>query len=296
MDEQGKAGGNMAEENSDDKAGGYVKLAAIAVVLVFVLAAVLDSKTEIATGHVGIVTQYSAATGTVLQPGLHFITPFVQGVVDFDTHQQKLDVNKSYTSHDQQLIPTDATVTYQVNAHDVPTIYRNVGSDYADLAVVPNTDQALNLTLGRYDAEQLSTDKTAVANYFQTVLQGRLAQYHINVINVKLTTSYPEAYAQAIENKQVATQNVLAAQQALDKARIDAQQQVVQAQNKATAEITLAKADAQAQRLRLNNLSPLYIEYQFLQTWDGKLPTFMSGQLPFFTIPLTDTGTLGPAQ
>lgn len=273
------------------QAGAWSAIVVFLILAFIALAAILDARVEINTGHVGIETKYGAATGDVLQPGVHWIQPFVAGVVDFDTHQQSLSIDAQYTSHDQQKIPTVATIVYQVNPADVPALYKAVGTDYADIKVKPLAEKALNLTLGQYDAEQLSTDKTAISNYLQTTLTGLLKPNNINVISVTILTTYPQQYQDAVEAKQTAQQQVLTAQQALAKTRVDAQAQVVQAQQKALAEITLAKADAQAQRLRLENLSPLYIEYEFLQAWDGKLPTYSSGQLPFFTVPLTGTDT-----
>lgn len=287
------------DSTSDDVAVvmGWVKAISIFIGLAIILWAVWDSRQEIPTGHIGLKTSYSAVTGDVLNPGLHWVIPGVQGVVDFDTRQQSYDTSGQFTSYDQQLMTTQATVIYQVLPKDVPALYASLGTSYADKSIVPNTATALSDTIGHYKAEQFSTSKLAVVTYFKNAVQASMKadNYPINIVSVKIITSYPEGYQQAIEDKQTAQQRVLTAEQTLAQKRIDAQQQVVEAQNKAAAQIaeangnaqaTLinAKAAAAAQKLQAVTLNPLYVQLQGILHWNGILPQYNSVPIPFLQV------------
>lgn len=82
----------------------------------------------------------------------------------------------------------------------------------------------------------------------------------ISIVNL----GFSREFTAAIEEKQLAEQRALKATNDLERIKIEAEQQ-----------ITKAKADAESQRLQQQTLSELIIQKEFIQKWDGKLPSVM---------------------
>jgi regulator of protease activity HflC (stomatin/prohibitin superfamily) len=265
--------------------------AAILVVVVF------EAQVSVDAGHVGVVTQYGRVTGTTFAPGLHFKTPFTQQVVDMNVQVQKDQTASTAASEDLQTVDTTVAVNYHLNPKDAGTVYQNIGIGYQDTVIAPSIQEVIKAVTAQYTAGQLITRRAIVQSAMQDALTTRLAQDYIVVDNLSIINfAFSDAYNQAIERKQVASQNVLTAQQTLDQARVDAQQQVVTAQAQAqaaiakangaaTAQIITAKANAASQALQLKTLNATYLEKIFLDKWNGTLPQYLSGSLPFLTIP-----------
>ncbi len=91
----------------------------------------------------------------------------------------------------------------------------------------------------------------------------------ISVTNFK----FSDAYAQAIEQKQVAEQNANKAKNDLQRINVEAQQTVVKAQAQAQA-MQLQKQVATPELIQLKRLE---IQSQMVSKWNGRLPTYMMG-------------------
>jgi len=92
-------------------------------------------------------------------------------------------------------------------------------------------------------------------------------------------------FNKAIEAKQVAEQQ---AKQATFL--------VLKAAKEAEAEINKAKGQAEAQRLQQQTLTPILLQRQAIEKWDGKFPTVMggSGALPFINIEPSNSSQTQP--
>ncbi|HVF12729.1 MAG TPA: prohibitin family protein, partial [Actinomycetota bacterium] len=112
----------------------------------------------------------------------------------------------------------------------------------------------------------------------RNLLKNRLDNYYIIVDDVNIVNfDFSREFNVAIEAKQVAQQEVQKARQELERAKVDAERRVTEAQ-----------AQAEAQRLQQQTLTPLFVQKIWIDKWDGKLPTYMSGDAgsnAFFTLP-----------
>ena len=126
---------------------------------------------------------------------------------------------------------------------------------------------------------------------FDEVLTAKLTPYHIIVLSVSITNfQFSPQFAQAIEAKVVAAQRALEAKNKLEQIRYEAQRIVIEAEAYYNATVRKAEADAEALRLRREQLDSLILQWTALERWDGKLPTFMgSGAIPFIQVPVNET-------
>jgi len=99
-------------------------------------------------------------------------------------------------------------------------------------------------------------------------IQAKVEKYGITIEDFNiLDLNFSEAYSQAIEEKQVAEQKVLTAQQELEKAKVEAEKKLVE-----------ARATKEANDLLKQSLTQDVLLKQFIEKWDGKLPTTYAGE------------------
>ena len=274
------------------------KLAILGVVVLALLVggAALDPFIVVSSGFVGIKTEFGAIEPELLQPGLHFIVPFISAVHEVSVQPHTSSTDETSATHDQQNVTTTTAVTWAVDHTYADQVYRDFrGADGLETTIIaPIVSNDVKAVVARYDAQELITERSRVATEISALISTDLARYHarVSVGGVNLTNmQFSQQYDQAIEEKQIAQQNALKARYTLEQIQTSAQQQVVQAhaaadanvataQGQARATVLLAQADAQAYQAKQSALSPALLQLTALQKWNGMLPTYLGGQTP----------------
>jgi len=274
-------------------------LLAVAVVLCLGTVA-LSCVQTVPTGHTGVVTTFGRVENTTLDSGVHFVLPW-QNVVKMDNRVQKNTVDMPCFSSDIQEVNLTYTINYQIKKSDAQNIYRTIGVDYYQTVIQPCITESVKVVTARYTAEQLVGKRDELASAIEADLTDKLLHYNIEVVSTSIENmDFTDAFTDAVEAKQVAQQNKL-------RAETEAEQKVVEA--KAAAEVRkvnadaaayelLAKAEAEAEANRKisESLTQALINYTYAQTWDGKLPTVMTGESGSSMIPVLDVNELLPQQ
>ena len=75
----------------------------VAGILIIIMILVLNPFVTVSAGQRGVVLNWGAFNGQILDPGLHFRIPIAQAVVKMDVQTQKLEIASSEAySHDLQ--------------------------------------------------------------------------------------------------------------------------------------------------------------------------------------------------
>lgn len=226
-------------------------------------------------GYVGVVTRWGAVN-RVVAPGLGIKIPLVEAVHRMSVQTQKDEIEASSASSNLQTVSAIIAVNYHLDGPFASQVFQSVGRNYQQLVVAPAIQNAFKSATAKYTAENLIKQREQVRIDAETELQAQLEQYHIVVENFNIINfDFSPEYNASIEEKQVMEQNVQTAKLELEKARVSAEQKVVEAQ---------AQADAQKALQDTGALTPEYLQYLFLTKWDGTLPQVMSGATPVFDI------------
>jgi len=272
-----------------------VALGALVVVAAVVLA---SSVTTIEAGTRGVLKTFGEITG-VYDEGLHFRTPFITSVQVVEVRTQRYESNSTAASRDLQIVTSNIVINYRPDPTQVDRLVREVGTDYERRVVDPAIQEALKAATAQFTAEELITRRPEVSSLIQQVLTERLAPRGVVVETVSITDfNFSAEFARAIEAKQVAEQDALRASRELERARIEAQQQVARAEAEATARLEVARAEAEALRLQREVISPELLQLRFIERWDGVLPRFMGGEnglTPLINVPADDLVGGAPA-
>lgn len=253
-----------------------VILTVLAVVLILVIAA--STVTIVQPGHTGVIVTLGRVDDTVWQEGLHFKLPFIQNVVMIDNRITKLEVDTEAFSSDLQTVETRLAINYRVDTSKSYSIYKNIGGDYENVLVVPAVNEVLKAIVAKYSAEESVTNRTLISTGLVEGLNAKLNDIGLYVTDVNIINfEFSEAYITAIEEKQVAQQELLKAetekQTKITNAEAEAEAIKVRAEAEAEALKITADAEAEANATIADSLTELLIKYQKIDKWDGRLPT-----------------------
>lgn len=243
----------------------------IAAAVILTLIVVFNSFTIVEAGHTGVVVTMGSVNEGVLQEGIHAKIPFVQNVVKIDNRIQKLEVNTEAFSKDLQSVKTVLAINYRVDTAKSYSIYKNIGADYESVLVVPAVNEVLKATTAQYTAEQSVTNRVLISDGLVEGLNEKLNDMGLYVTDVNIIDfDFSEAFITAIEEKQVAQQQLL-------KAETEKQTAITNAEASAEAEKIKAAGTAEANKTLNQSLTDKIIENKKIEKWNGELPKVTGG-------------------
>ena len=201
--------------------------------------AILGAFVQIPAGYVGVVRQFGAVTGMTLDPGLHFVTPFVNSVDQIDTRVRPSASRATpLRARSSRTCSSTRRSNYHVDPRSAPRIVQELGLNFEDTIIRPRF-----LDIPKSITDDYPTDdraRTAVTRSGpkadRTSWRAQLEPRGIIVDGISFENfSYSDAYNQAIEEKQAAQQQVETERQRLAQQEIIAQQRVATARGEAEA-------------------------------------------------------------
>lgn len=230
-----------------------------------VASALIASFTIVPSGSSGVRITLGKVSDTVMESGLNFQIPLVQKTVVVNNQVQREDVQGEAASKDLQTVSYNVSVNYNVIASESAELYRTVGKSWSEVIIRPAIQESVKSAIAQYTAEELITSRAAVSNVMLEEINGRMSEYGINITEINIITmDFSPEFDAAIEAKTVATQQVLTEQQNLEKAKVIAQQKVVEAQ-----------AEAEANKTKSESITDEILMNEFLQKWNGEMPVVM---------------------
>jgi len=273
----------------NEKVTGFMKsrtpkiiVGVIALLFIFLIA---NPFLSIPAGHRGVVLNWGAVQKEVLPEGLAFRWPVYQKVVRADVRILVTQPDCDAVTKDQQVNHTKVAVNYHIIPSEASWVYQNVGIDYKDKLVYPKIQEIVKAITARYTALELISKREQIRNEMKDHLRDALQPYKIivddfSVVNFKWDADFQKA----IEAKQVAEQLAMKAQRDLERIKIEAEQKITQ-----------AKAEAESLRLQKENVTPNLIRLRQIEAsikaiekWNGQLPRFSGGAIPFIDMKSLD--------
>lgn len=239
--------------------------------VVFALAFVAASFTVISAGHTGVQVTLGEVNPVALLEGVHLVNP-LSSVHDVDVRLQKAELKGANAgTKDLQVVHTDIVVNFRLNAAHVPHIYKEFGLNVDEKVLGPAINEAFKSVTAKYNSEELITKRAEVSQGIQEHLTSKVAPFNIDVSGISLVNfGFSADYQKAIEAKVIATQSKLKAEQDLQRIEVEAKSRVAQAEGEAKA-ISIQAAAIQS------NGGANYVQLQWIDKWDGKLPSTVVG-------------------
>jgi len=234
--------------------------------------------TIVNAGERGVVMNFGKVQDQILDEGIHPIVPIITSVKKLSVRVQENSFETAAASKDLQKITTQLSVDWHVEPKLVNQVFQRIGDkdQIVTEIITPAISEVLKAAMAKKTAEEVITKRTALKEEIDNTLRTRMAAYGLKIDDVSLVNfAFSEDFTKAIEAKQIAEQEAKQAKFVAQKATQEAQ-----------AEINRAKGQAEAQRLQRLTLTPVLLQQQAIEKWDGHFPTVMggSGSLPLINI------------
>ena len=261
---------------------GLGKKITVAVIVIAGLIMLVGSTGTVGAGQRGVLLHFGAVTETIKEEGLYFKIPFAQEIVLMSTQLQKYTAPAVSSSKDLQLVTTEVTLNYQLNASGVGEIYRSMRQNYESTVIQPYIQEAVKSTTADFNAEELITQRPQVKDELQNLMAERLAPLGIVVVQLSITDfQFSSTFQESIEAKVKAVQQALEAENALKRVEFEAQQEITRAQAEAKA-LELQKEQITDQLLALRRIE---VQGRAIEKWNGVMPTVVTSGGP---VPMLD--------
>ncbi len=240
----------------------------IAVLVALILAS--GAFVQIGPGERGVLMTFGAVQPGVLDPGLHLKVPFMQSVARMNVQVQNSQDTETAASLDLQNVSTTVATNWHILPGDAEWVYQHIGSEPQLIRKVirPAISNAVKAVTAHFNAQDLIVERDQVRNQIEGQIRTALSPFRVVVDAVNITDfHFSRQFAAAIEEKQVAQQRALQAEYELQKAKVVAQQKIVE-----------ATAQSQAQKLLQSTLTPELIQQEAVSKWNGHLPQVVGGR------------------
>lgn len=225
------------------------------------------------SGYVGVVLHFGAAVGQKPE-GMHFMIPGVQELEVMEVRTQKMDSTATAASRDLQPVTTDIALNYRIDKNQASDLYKGVGLEYGVRIIAPAVQEAIKVVTAQYTAEDLIRQRGKVKTEVENLIAARLKTYSIIVDPGGLSITnfeFSPEFNKVIELKQIAQQDAEKQKFVLQRAELEKQTKIAQAQGEAEA----AKLNALALK---EAGGELVVAREWIEKWDGKVPQVSGGQ------------------
>jgi len=243
-------GMRKSEDPEAVRAGQIILVASLVIAPLFVVAfTVVESFHSVRAGYVGVIYQFGNIVGQT-EAGLVTTWPW-QNVQEANVQVQRAQFSdlEAFTSETQDVFIV-ATMNYRVDPASIQDLYRGVGANYFEKLIPTRVNQLFKDETVKYNAVNIAPNREKIRRQVRERLAKELAQYSIHVEDLLIDNiKFSPEFTQAIEDKQIATQQAQAAQNRVREAKFKAQQLIEQAQG-----------EAKAFALKNRTLTPLIVQ------------------------------------
>lgn len=259
----------------------WIKFAIIFAIILVVVPSALIRCTRVDSSEVGVkfnklsLTDQGTLDATAVT-GYVFFCPITTDVFKYETYVQRVDYEPfTVTTRDAAIFTMDPTMAYFLNrskAVDVFFKYRRPLRDIEDGYMRTVIYDAYRITANGYTSDELMANRAKFESEVRQMLDSTLTVEGFTVTEFTSQITPPESLRQMIEAKNAAVQAALKAENEVKEAEANAKIAVAKAEGEARAMKIKADAEAYYNRTIAASLSPLIVQEDWIEKWDGKLP------------------------
>ena len=221
--------------------------------------------------------------------GYVFYNPITTAVHTYPTFVQRVDYQPfTVNTKDAAIFTMDPTMAYYLNrdkATDVFFKYRKSLEEIQEGYMRTVIYDAYRVTANNYTSDELMANRAKFENEVRLMLDSTLTREGFTVTEFTSQITPPESLRKMIDAKNAAVQAALKAENEVKQAEANAKIAVAKAEGDAKAMKIKADAEAYYNRTISASLSPMIVQEDWIEKWDGKLPQVSGGNTPLIQLP-----------
>jgi regulator of protease activity HflC (stomatin/prohibitin superfamily) len=226
-----------------------------------------------------------------LSEGLHLVVPYIETPNSYSVRStsytmvsreqegriQGDDALDCLTS-DGQKIKVEMSVIYNLIPEEVWMLHKEVGREFEENIVRPQIRSVARNTFASYPVGEIySSKRRLIQEEIFSKLKGALAKYHINVTEALIrNVEFSEAFAKAIEQKQVALQEVERMRYLVDREKLEKSRKIIEAEG---------ESEAIRQKAMVLKSNPLLVQYEYVTKLAPGIHTIVTDQKSIMNFP-----------
>jgi regulator of protease activity HflC (stomatin/prohibitin superfamily) len=258
----------------------------VALLLVVVIPTTMCRCTRVDSSEVGIkfnklsLTEQGKLDASPVT-GYVFYNPIKTAVHTYPTYVQRVDFKEfSVNTKDAAIFTMDPTMAYYLNrekATDVFFKYRKSLPEIQDGYMRTVIYDAYRVVANNYTSDELMANRAKFENEVRIMLDSTLTAEGFTVTEFTSQITPPASLRQMIDAKNAAVQAALKAENEVKQAEANAKIAIAKAEGEAKAMRIKADAEAYYNRTISASLSPMIVQEDFIEKWNGVLPTVQGG-------------------
>jgi len=228
---------------------------------------------RIDAGHEGIlVNLYGSDRGVDdvnLVTGWVYFNPFSQSVYEYPTYVQTVDYPAfTINAKDGSEFTVDPTISLKIVDGKAPVIFKKYRKEVKDIINGPlfnHVRDAFRIQLNKFTTDEIVSMRDSLEKAVEKQLVATLSRENFQLEQLTSGLKYPETIVAAVNAKNKAVQQ---AQQAANEVKV--------AEAQARKLVVAAEAEAEANRLRTQALTPAVLQKAWIDKWDGSVPSVIT--------------------
>jgi regulator of protease activity HflC (stomatin/prohibitin superfamily) len=233
---------------------------------------------RIDAGHEGLlVKMYGDEKGVQdvsLVTGRVWYNPFTEDVHEVPTFVQTVDYEPfTVNAKDGSVFTIDPTISMKVESGKASAIfskYRKPLNEVVENTISNHIKDVYRIEFNKFTTDEIISNREKFEDGVQKKMQEFFTKEGFILEQLTSGIKPPASITQAIEAKNAATQKAQQSENELRVVEANAKKMIVQ-----------AEAEAKANELKQRTLTPLLIQQQFIEKWDGKTPLYGSSPVNF---------------
>ena len=252
-----------------------------------------------------------------LDPGIHWIVPFVEQVRTYPISRQTYTMSATQgegavanddsiraRTNDGQEVFIEASVIYSIDPANIIPLHITWQDRYTDELVRPTVRGIIRDVASQFGVEEIvSTQRGVLEAEITALLEQKFKENDLILVDFVLRDiHFSEEYALAVEQKQIAEQQAQQAKFVVESKKQEAEQArqvaqgaadaaVIAAKGEAEARLIQAQAEAQANQLISQSITPQLVQYQYVLKLAPGVETIFIPSGNQFILPLPNTTT-----
>ena len=247
---------NINRKKANAKLGVGLSVGGIAFIIGLII--VTMGFDYIGAGHIGVKERMGVINDVAWGPGVQW-TGILTSSQSFTTRVQLYEYDVNAFSSDAQVVQTKVALNFRIDPQRAPEIYKNIGVNYQDVIIAPIVQETVKANTAKYPLDDLVKKRGDVKAAITTALIQKLEDKGLIVTEVALTNfEFSPEVQVAIESKQVAAQDALAAENRLREMEFTSQSMALQSEVIEIKKLDLEFAKIEVQRIMAEKWSGNY--------------------------------------